>query len=171
MLVDTGATTSSDSAPIVDTGATPPEEETQTPAEEAPPAEQTPVVDEPATVDEAVAIDTGATVQTDKPDYAQIETPSISGMGFPSNSLLTITITAPDGTITTLNTNTNEQGQFNTTYLGPLGEGTYTVITTDGINTATTTFTDKPISYAIEGWKNNMSPPPRRMGGEWESQW
>jgi len=99
--------------------------------EGTPPEEGTPPAETPP-----------ATVQTDKADYAYYETPFITGSGFAANSEVTVTVTAPDGTINTFTATTDDQGQLTTTYTGSLSDGTFNVAVTEGANTAVTTFTD-----------------------------
>lgn len=86
--------------------------------------------------------DGGAVVQVDKPDYAFWETPTISGSGFTPDNVVNLSVTAPDGTVTNFTALTDSQGQFVTTYTGPMGAGDFQISATDGANTAATTFAD-----------------------------
>jgi hypothetical protein len=89
----------------------------------------------------------GATIWTDKGDYSPEETVTIFGSGFLANKQVAITITAPDSSVATIYATTDEFGAFTAYYtLDGMG-GTYTVVATDGTNTATTTFTDTTYRY------------------------
>jgi hypothetical protein len=110
---------------------------------------------EETTGDEAVTEETAtteedSTVLTDKPDYAPEEAPVIYGEGFAANSPLTITVTAPDGTVTTLTTTADEQGGFGVVFEGGLMKGEYSVTVTDGTTTASSTFLDADILYPTD---------------------
>ena len=81
-------------------------------------------------------------IWTDEPDYAPGETLMIIGSSFKPNSAITINISRPDTVVDTINTQSNEAGNFSC-YYGPLSiEGDYNVTATDGTNVAETTFTD-----------------------------
>jgi hypothetical protein len=91
----------------------------------------------------------GAVIWTDKPDYTPGETAIISGSGFLSNAAVTITITRPDSTVSTISALTDGSGAFSCSYQLDGITGTYTVAATDGTNTATTTFTDRTWSVSV----------------------
>jgi hypothetical protein len=138
-------TTPTDETAIVDETA--PADETTT-VDETAPADETAIVDETAPADEvAVPATTGATVQTDQADYAFDETPVITGTGFPANSTVDVTVTAPDGTVTTFTATTDSEGNWTANYAGPMGGGTFSVTATEGAMTAATTFTDADHTY------------------------
>ncbi|MFH0876881.1 MAG: MBG domain-containing protein [Candidatus Omnitrophota bacterium] len=82
---------------------------------------------------------------TDQADYPPSGTPIISGSGFLPYQEVTISISSPDGTHTTLTAVADDQGSFALTYAPEtLLWGSYTVIGTDGARSAGTTFTDAP---------------------------
>jgi uncharacterized repeat protein (TIGR02543 family) len=81
-------------------------------------------------------------IWTDKEDYAPGETAKIFGSGFDPNFTITISITRPDGSVETLTATSDELGGFVCEYQLDGIEGVYTVVATDGTNTASTTFTD-----------------------------
>lgn len=83
-----------------------------------------------------------ARIWTDKADYAPEETVTIYGTGFLPESPVTVKVTRPDSAVDSWDVVSDSDGSFTTTYLlnGIIGE--YTVVATDGTNTATTTFTD-----------------------------
>lgn len=85
-----------------------------------------------------------STVWTDKADYYPGETVTIYGTGFLSNANVAINVTTQsEGTISSLNVNSESKGSFTTSYqIGSVGATLYTVTATDGKNTATTTFAD-----------------------------
>jgi hypothetical protein len=124
--------------------------------DETAPADETAIVDETTPADEGAVVDdtAGATVQTDQAAYLPIETPVFTGGGFAANTEVTVTVTAPDGTTTTFTTTTDAEGQFTTTYPGPMGDGTFSVTATDGSSTAGTTFED---AFGIEWVKSSNS--------------
>jgi uncharacterized repeat protein (TIGR01451 family) len=88
-----------------------------------------------------VAADSAA-VWTDEPDYSPEETVTISGSGFNALADVTVTIERPNGIVDMVGASTDEDGSFTCTYQLDGITGTYTVTATDGINTASTTFTD-----------------------------
>ena len=89
----------------------------------------------------------GATIWTDKGDYNPEETVTIFGSGFLANTQVMINVTAPDLNVTTIYATTDESSAFTAYYtLDGMG-GTYTVVATDGTNTATTTFTDTTMYF------------------------
>jgi hypothetical protein len=94
----------------------------------------------------------GARIWTDKDNYGPSDTVTIFGSGFLPSTEVTITITAPDLSVATIYASTDEFGAFTTQYLLDGMFGTYTVTATDGINTATTTFTEAP---KIETYKDS----------------
>ena len=85
-----------------------------------------------------------ASIWTDKADYSPEETVTIFGSGFLANAEVTVTVTRPDGSVNppAWTVTSDESGNFETAYLLDGILGTYTVVATDGTNTATTTFTD-----------------------------
>jgi hypothetical protein len=98
------------------------------------------------------AVDVAPAVWTDKPDYQPEETVTIQGSGFSANSVVTITVLRPDGTIDSVLDEygspyvTDENGAFTASYTLDGITGPYYVAATDGTNTATTIFTDG-VSY------------------------
>jgi len=84
---------------------------------------------------------TGATISTDKADYSPGDTVTIYGSGFLEGAV-SITVTRPDGSTNGWAVTSDSSGAFTTTYALDGIEGVYTVIASDGTNTATTTFTD-----------------------------
>jgi hypothetical protein len=152
-------TTPTDETAIVDE--TTPADETTT-VDETTPTDETAIVDETTPTDETTTVDettptdetTDATIQTDQADYLPIETPVISGSSFAPNSEVTVTVTAPDGTVTTFTATTDSDGNWTTTYTGPMGDGTFSVTATDGTSTAGTTFAD---AFGIEWVKSSDS--------------
>jgi uncharacterized repeat protein (TIGR02543 family) len=91
-----------------------------------------------------------ATIWTDKTDYTPSETVTIFGSGFLVNSVIDVQVTRPDSTVDSWNNVTSDAaGNFTTTYQLDGITGVYTVVATDGTNTATTTFTDKVVSINI----------------------
>ncbi len=89
---------------------------------------------------------TAAMIWTDKDDYSPGETVTIYGSGFNPNAEITITIVQPNGTVDTIITSSDSNGEFTTYYVIDNDDpvGLYTVTATDGTNTAYTTFTDAP---------------------------
>jgi len=87
-----------------------------------------------------------AAIRTDKADYSPEETVTIFGSGFSGLAEVTVTVTRPDGSVDppAWIVNSDESGNFETAYLLDGILGTYTVVATDGTNTATTTFYDPP---------------------------
>ena len=87
-------------------------------------------------------------IWTDKADYHPGETVTIYGTSFLPNTFIDLNVTKQnDGTNTLWKSITDANGNFKTTYqIGAVGAPLYTVKATDGTNTATTTFTDPPIT-------------------------
>ena len=83
-------------------------------------------------------------IWTDKEDYAPEETVIIYGSGFSPEAIVSITVMRPDGYAEEWTVMSNSNGSFTTTYLLDGIEGVYSVTATDGMNTASTTFTDTP---------------------------
>ncbi|MCW3996390.1 MAG: hypothetical protein NWE98_09640, partial [Candidatus Bathyarchaeota archaeon] len=85
-----------------------------------------------------------ARIWTDKADYRPGELVIIYGIGFLPNSNIEINVVKEaDGTITTLTTTSQLNGNFTATYqLDESGAPLYTVTATDGTNNVSTTFTD-----------------------------
>jgi hypothetical protein len=84
----------------------------------------------------------GATIWTDKDDYSPEETVIIFGSGFSAYTQVAITITFPNSNVTTIYAMTDGLGAFTAYFTLDGMTGTYTIVATDGTNTATTTFTD-----------------------------
>jgi uncharacterized repeat protein (TIGR02543 family) len=84
---------------------------------------------------------TGATISTDKADYSPGDTVTIYGSGFLEGTV-SMTVTRPDGSTNGWAVTSDSSGSFTTTYALDGIEGVYTVIASDGTNTATTTFID-----------------------------
>jgi len=107
----------------------------------------------------------GATIWTDKPDYCPEETVPISGSGFLASASVTVTITRPDSIMDTIYASTDESGDLSCTYQLNGITGTYNVVATDEVNTASTTFTDTPPSYSVTiSTVNEAWPPPAYVG-------
>jgi len=128
-----------------------------TPAVEAPvadaPAVDAPAADAPAGGGNAPAVTTNAS------DYAASETPVITVSYLAPNSQTTVTITAPDGTVTDMVATTDTNGNATITYApeGGLLKGEYNVTATDGTTTVTAVFTDA-LNYNFEQWANDLGP-------------
>ncbi|MCP8304865.1 MAG: hypothetical protein H3Z50_05290 [archaeon] len=88
-----------------------------------------------------------ANIWTDKEDYSPEETVTIYGSGFNPNAIVSINVTRPDNNSDEWIVTSDSSGSFTTTYLLDGILGVYTVVATDGTNTATTTFTDADIDY------------------------
>jgi len=92
------------------------------------------------------AMASAATITTDQEDYAPWEIVTLTGSGFAANSTVDMLITWPDGypdLITGILTDAD--GGFVYEYEKEKFLGTYTVEATDGIDPATTTFTDSTL--------------------------
>ena len=76
----------------------------------------------------------GASVWTDKEDYAPEETVTIYGEGFTPYSIVTVSLTRPDGHIDQWSITADESGGFTTTYQLDGITGTYTLTATDRTN-------------------------------------
>ena len=83
-----------------------------------------------------------AVVWTDKSDYAPWETVTIYGSGFNPNTNIDIAIIRPDSVVDTGSTMSDAFRGFTYYYVMNGIVGTYTFTATDGVNSATTTFTD-----------------------------
>ena len=96
-----------------------------------------------------------AKIWTDKADYLPGTTVTIFGTGFLPNADVALNVTKiKDGTITSWSTRSDVNGNFTTTYqIDKVGAPLYTVIATDGTNTATKTFTDA--SPGLDGYDEN----------------
>jgi hypothetical protein len=94
-----------------------------------------------------------ATIWTDKADYSPGETVTIYGSGFIADASVTITVTRPDNSTNECSVTSDSSGGFTTTYVLDGIEGLYTIVATDGTNTATTTFTDtkRPLQFTETG--------------------
>ena len=86
----------------------------------------------------------GAKIWTDKSDYPPGSLVTIYGSGFNTNSIVSLTVTNPDNSRYSWSVISNSTGGFTTTFQIDISGYLYTVITSDGQNTATTTFTDSP---------------------------
>jgi len=84
----------------------------------------------------------GATISTDKANYTSGETVTIYGSGFDPEVAVSIIVTRPDGSTNGWAVTSDSSGSFTTTYLLDGIEGVYTVVASDGTNTASTTFRD-----------------------------
>src|SRR2546428_12208208 len=82
------------------------------------------------------------TLSTDKPDYAPEQIVTIYGAGFLSDANVTVAVTRPDNSTNSWNVTSDATGAFVTTYQLDGIQGTYLVVASDWVNTATTTFTD-----------------------------
>src|SRR4030042_6088848 len=89
-----------------------------------------------------------ATIWTDKSDYQPGEIVTIYGTGFKPNAYVTINASKQSmDSYTTWNLTSDINGDFTTTYqIDNIGAALYVLTATDGINSATTTFTD---SYTL----------------------
>ncbi len=90
----------------------------------------------------AARADGAPTLSTDKPDYAPEQIVTIYGAGFLSDANVTVAVTRPDNTTNSWNVTSDATGAFVTTYQLDGIQGTYSVVASDWVNTATTTFTD-----------------------------
>jgi hypothetical protein len=92
-----------------------------------------------------------ALVWTDKSDYSPEQTVIMHGSGFGSSALVTVTVVRPGGSVNppAWSVTADASGSFTTTYLLDGITGTYNVAATDGTNTATTTFTDRPATKLV----------------------
>ena len=114
-----------------------------------------------------------AVIWTDKADYTPGEIVTISGSGFNPDSTIDVSIVRPDAAVDTGSTTSNAAGEFVYYYDLDGIEGTYTVTATDGVNTASTTFTDCAIQVKLwgytllpsEGWTHGD------VKGYYECQW
>ena len=121
------------------------------------PVVDTPVVDTP--VVDAPAVDAPA-VTSNASDYAATQTPIITVSYLAPNTETTVTITAPDGTVTDMVATTDANGNATITYApeGGLLKGEYNIVATDGATTVTSLFTDA-VAYSSQHWAN--------IPGEW----
>src|SRR5438034_1169074 len=85
-----------------------------------------------------------ATIWTDKADYHPEEVVTIFGSGFAGDSAVSVSVTRPNGQVDSWTTTSNLTGDFETSYQLDGIVGVYVVDATDGVSTATTTFTDAP---------------------------
>ena len=129
-----------------------------------------------------VSAEGGAIVTTDKADYAPEETVLISGSGFNPSTALTIEIKRPDGAVESCSSVDNCHSRFNgpavtdsngafSGYTYDLDGilGLYNLTVSDGTNTATTMFTDKPVfTVTITSPANSSTVTnPVRVYGTW----
>jgi hypothetical protein len=91
----------------------------------------------------------GTTIWTDKADYAPEEIVTINGTNFNLETVISISLTRPDGHVDSWEVTSDSSGGFITEYVLDGITGTYMVTATDGTNTATTTFTDAPIPTTV----------------------
>lgn len=85
----------------------------------------------------------GARIWTDKDNYGPDETVMIFGEGFLPNRQVKIEITAPDLSVDVIYAWTDESGSFIVQYVLDGQQGTYAVAASDGVNVATTTFSER----------------------------
>jgi uncharacterized repeat protein (TIGR01451 family) len=93
-------------------------------------------------------------IWTDKPDYYPEETVTIFGSNFLANAQITASVTRPDSTVNNWAVTSDSDGNFTTTYQLDGIQGTYTVVATDGTNTANTTFTDAQPAANLDQVRN-----------------
>jgi len=101
--------------------------------------------------------DAGGNIRTDfEPD----ETVYICSSGFSLNVQIQITITKPDSTVFQDSTLSDGNGNFIYPYLLDGIRGTYYVTATDGVNSASTTFDDRPKLQGFDritgGWTSGL---------------
>ncbi|MHA2312260.1 MAG: SdrD B-like domain-containing protein, partial [Candidatus Thorarchaeota archaeon] len=97
-----------------------------------------------------------AVIWTDKPDYEPGEIVTIFGSGFNPDSSIEVNVTRPDDTIDTEYTTSNDSGAFVCYYDLDGILGIYDVIASDGVNIATTEFTDAQLDW--EQGRNDLNP-------------
>jgi hypothetical protein len=114
-----------------------------------------------------------AAVWTDKSNYGYWETVTISGSGFNPNTNIVINITRPDSVVDTRSSVSDISGNFVYNYVLDGILGTYTVAASDGINSATATFTEANFIPALYGY--SLEPPLGWTHGDvkgyYECQW
>lgn len=103
-----------------------------------------------------IGVVNAAEVTTDKEDYAPEETVIITGTGFNPGSV-TCTITRPDGETESVTAVADENGAFTATYLLDGINGTYLLEATDGVNYASTEFTDVFVCVDPDGGANRYA--------------
>src|SRR5574338_350626 len=81
-----------------------------------------------------------AQISTDKSVYTTGDIVIITGTGFLPDSTIDLSITHPDYNIVSWKAMSDENGGFETTYQLDAFAETYTITATDGLSTATTTF-------------------------------
>jgi len=93
-------------------------------------------------------------------DFEPDETVYIRGSGFNLNVQIQITITKPDNTVFQDSTPSDGNGNFIYPYLLDGIRGTYYVTATDGVNSASTTFDDRPKLQGFDritgGWTSGL---------------
>src|SRR6185503_9770385 len=87
-----------------------------------------------------------AQIFTDKLTYSPGDDVIISGMGFLANTTISLSINHPDYNIVNWDAYSDENGAFETTYRLDVFSETYTVTATDGLNSASTTFSDPSVN-------------------------
>ncbi|MGA2682546.1 MAG: hypothetical protein ABSF44_12190, partial [Candidatus Bathyarchaeia archaeon] len=100
-----------------------------------------------------------ATIWTDKPDYHPGDVVTIYGTGFMSNADVAINVTKQaDGSVSSFNVISDSNGNFTATYqIDNFGAPLFDVTATDGMNIATTTFTDSVLALDNSGSSSSTS--------------
>jgi hypothetical protein len=93
-------------------------------------------------------------------DFEPDETVYIHGSGFIPNAQIEITVTRPDNTVDQGSILSDDNGNFVYAYLLDGIYGTYYVTATDGVNSASTTFDDRPklqgLDWTTGGWTSGL---------------
>jgi hypothetical protein len=112
-------------------------------------------------------------VWTDKSNYGYWETVTISGSGFRPNTNIVINITRPDTVVDTRSSVSDVSGNFVYYYVLNGMFGTYTVLASDGVQSATTTFLEANFIPELYGY--SLEPPLGWTHGDvkgyYECQW
>jgi hypothetical protein len=87
-----------------------------------------------------------AQIFTDRLTYSPGDEVEISGIGFLANSMISLTINHPDYNIVNWDALSDENGEFQTIYRLDVFSETYTITATDGLNSASTTFSDPSVN-------------------------
>lgn len=99
-----------------------------------------------------------ASISTDKTKYSVGEPMTISGVGFSSNTTITISILRPDHVTDTLTTKSDSNGSFSIVYSPPGISGRYKITATDGVNSAKTATTEADaVSVVLDQCAQNDS--------------